>query len=130
MGPTRTRDLAVGALAAAVIASVFIRLLYRHFPPVPVWTGVSLLAVAVVEAGWGAPVRSRIREGRIGVGAGDPVLVRSETGELRARTHVARIRAGNAQMFFPECNALIRAGERDASGVPDYNAIVEVVPAP
>jgi predicted molibdopterin-dependent oxidoreductase YjgC len=68
--------------------------------------------------------------GRIGVGEGDPVLVRSETGEVRARAHVAPIRAGNAQMFFPECNPLIRAGERDASGVPDYNAIVEVVPAP
>jgi len=31
-------------------------------------------------------------------------------------------------MFFPECNLLIRAGERDAGGVPDYNA-VEVLPA-
>ena len=41
-----------------------------------------------------------------------------------------RIRPGNVQMFFPECNPLIRAGERDASGVPDYNAVVEVVPAP
>ena len=36
---------------------------------------------------------------------------------------------GNVQMFFPECNPLIRAGERDASGVPDYNAVVEVLPA-
>jgi hypothetical protein len=33
-------------------------------------------------------------------------------------------------MFFPECNLLIRMGERDASGVPDYNAVVEVLPAP
>jgi hypothetical protein len=32
-------------------------------------------------------------------------------------------------MFFPECNPLIRAGERDSSGVPDHNAVVEVVPA-
>jgi hypothetical protein len=30
---------------------------------------------------------------------------------------------------FPECNLLIRAGERDASGVADYNAVVEVLPA-
>ena len=66
---------------------------------------------------------------RIGVGEGDPLLVRSGCGEVRARAHVARIRAGNVQMFFPECNALIRAGERDASGVPDYNAVVEVLPA-
>jgi predicted molibdopterin-dependent oxidoreductase YjgC len=68
--------------------------------------------------------------GRIGVGEGDPLLVRSGCGEVRARAHVARIRPGNVQMFFPECNPLIRAGERDASGVPDYNAVVEVLPAP
>jgi hypothetical protein len=37
--------------------------------------------------------------------------------------------SGNVQMFFPECNLLIRAGERDASGVPDDNAVVEVLPA-
>jgi molybdopterin-dependent oxidoreductase alpha subunit len=68
--------------------------------------------------------------GRIGVGEGDPLMVRSGCGEVRARAHVARIRPGNVQMFFPECNPLIRAGERDASGVPDYNAVVEVLPAP
>jgi predicted molibdopterin-dependent oxidoreductase YjgC len=67
--------------------------------------------------------------GRIGVAQGDPLLVRSGCGEVRARAHVARIRPGNVQMFFPECNPLIRAGERDASGVPDYNAVVEVLPA-
>ena len=66
---------------------------------------------------------------RIGVGEGDPLLVRSGCGEVRARAHVAAIRAGDVQMFFPECNPLIRAGERDASGVPDYNAVVEVLPA-
>ena len=48
---------------------------------------------------------------------------------VRARAHVAAIGSGNVQMFFPECNLLIRAGERDASGVPDYNAVVEVLPA-
>jgi hypothetical protein len=32
-------------------------------------------------------------------------------------------------MFFRECNVLIRAGERDASGVPDCNAVVELLPA-
>jgi predicted molibdopterin-dependent oxidoreductase YjgC len=67
---------------------------------------------------------------RIGVGDGDPVTVRSPRGEVRARAFVTRIRPGNVQMFFPECNPLIRSGERDASGVPDYNAVVEVVPVP
>lgn len=68
--------------------------------------------------------------GRIGVGEGDPLIVRSGTGEVRARAHVARMRPGNVQMFFPECNPLIAAGLTDTSGVPDYNAVVEVLPAP
>ena len=42
---------------------------------------------------------------------------------------VAAIRSGNVQMFFPECNLLIPAGGRDGSGVPDYIAVVEVLPA-
>jgi molybdopterin-dependent oxidoreductase alpha subunit len=67
---------------------------------------------------------------RVGVGEGDAILVRSATGEVRARAHIARMRPGNVQMYFPESNPLIAAGQRDASGVPDYNAIVEVVPAP
>jgi anaerobic selenocysteine-containing dehydrogenase len=67
---------------------------------------------------------------RVGVGEGDPILVRSGVGEVRARAHIARVRPGNVQMYFPESNPLIRAGQRDASGVPDYNAIVEVLPAP
>ena len=66
----------------------------------------------------------------MGVGEGDPILVRSATGEVRARAHIARMRPGNVQMYFPESNPLIAAGQRDASGVPDYNAIVEVLPAP
>jgi hypothetical protein len=42
---------------------------------------------------------------------------------------VAAIRPGNVQMFFPECNRLIASGSRDASGVPAYTAVVEVLPA-
>ena len=64
----------------------------------------------------------------LGLGEGDPVVVRSEEGiEVRARAHLARIRAGNVQMFWPEANALIAGGRRDpVSGVPDYNATVEL----
>jgi hypothetical protein len=32
-------------------------------------------------------------------------------------------------MFCPESNLLMRAGERDVSGVPANNAVVEVLPA-
>jgi len=62
------------------------------------------------------------------VSDGEPLVVRSESGAtVRARAHVAPIRAGNVQMFWPEANALITAGRRDpVSGVPDYNAVVEI----
>jgi molybdopterin-dependent oxidoreductase alpha subunit len=64
----------------------------------------------------------------LGVAEGQALVVRSETGAtVRARAHVAPIRAGNVQMFWPEANVLIAAGRRDVvSGVPDYNAVVEI----
>ncbi|MGE2732561.1 DUF3180 domain-containing protein [Mycolicibacterium vaccae] len=68
MGPTRIRDLAVAAAAVAVLSYVLVRVLYRYFPPITLWTGVSLLGVAVAVAGWGFYVRARIRDGQIGVG--------------------------------------------------------------
>ena len=62
---------------------------------------------------------------------GDPVVVRSDHGEMRARLHSSPLRPGNVQVFFPEGNVLLRAGRRDpASGVPDYNAVVTVEAAP
>lgn len=70
IGVTRSRDLAAAALIAAVVSYLFIRLSYRYFPPVTLWTGLSLLAVAVAEAAWAVSVRRRIREGQIGVGGG------------------------------------------------------------
>lgn len=72
MGPTRRRDLAVATLAVAVVSYLAVHLLYRspYFPPVTAWTGLSLLAVAALEAAWGGSVRARIRDGQIGVGAG------------------------------------------------------------
>src|SRR6267142_2815005 len=64
----------------------------------------------------------------LGVSEGEALVVRAESGaQVRARAHVAPIRAGNVQMFWPEANALIAAGRRDpVSGVPDYNAVVEI----
>jgi len=67
---------------------------------------------------------------RLGVGHGDAVVVRSAHGELRGRAHLAPIAPGNVQVLFPEGNVLLGLGRRDPeSGVPDYNADVEVVAA-
>ncbi|MBX7431269.1 DUF3180 domain-containing protein [Mycobacterium sp. Y57] len=68
MGPTRWRDLAVGALVAGVAGYLSVRVLYRWFPPITVWTGLSLLGVAAALAGWGCYVRAKIGHGEIGVG--------------------------------------------------------------
>ncbi len=66
---------------------------------------------------------------RLEVADGDDVLVRSETGEVRARVKLAALRDGNVQMFFPEANPLLDPTRRDPVGlVPDYNAEVAIVP--
>jgi predicted molibdopterin-dependent oxidoreductase YjgC len=66
----------------------------------------------------------------LGVHDGARVTIRSEHGEMAARVHVAPIRAGNVQVFFPEGNVLLPVGIRDAaSGVPDYTTRVDIVPA-
>ena len=70
MGPTRKRDLAAAAVVAALLGYLVVRVVYRWFPPITLWTGASLLGVAVAVAGWGFFVRARIRDGDIGVGAG------------------------------------------------------------
>jgi Protein of unknown function (DUF3180) len=66
MGPTRKRDLTAASVLVAVVGYMVVVLLYRYFPPIDVWTGVSLLAVAAVEAGWAFYVRAKINKGEIG----------------------------------------------------------------
>ena len=66
----------------------------------------------------------------LAVADGGLVVVRSAYGEMTARVHVAPIRAGNVQVFFPEGNVLLPAGVRDPeSGVPDYTTRVDIVAA-
>ncbi len=64
----------------------------------------------------------------LGVKQGDAVVLRSATGEMRARIFIAPIARGNLQVHWPEGNVIIPRGleDRDA-GVPDYNAMVEVI---
>lgn len=65
----------------------------------------------------------------LGVGEGDAVLVRSDSGEVHGRIKLSTIRPGNLQMFFPEANPIIPQARRDPVAlVPDYNATVEVLP--
>lgn len=70
MGPTRKRDLAAAVVLTAVGGYLLVVLLYRWFPPITAWTGLSLLAVAIAEAVWGFYIRAKINGGEIGAGPG------------------------------------------------------------
>jgi molybdopterin-dependent oxidoreductase alpha subunit len=64
---------------------------------------------------------------RLGIAAGDAVLLRSEHGELRCEALIAPIAPGNLQVHWPEGNVLIGGGRRSPeAGIPDYNATVRV----
>lgn len=71
MGPTRKRDVTAAVLVLGVIGYVVVAGLYpRMFPPITIWTGISLLVLAVLEGLWGRYVRSKINDGQIGDGSG------------------------------------------------------------
>ena len=59
---------------------------------------------------------------------GAPVILKNDLGEFRGRVKIAPIRPGNLQVHWPEGNLLIRRGVSDpVCGIPDYNAVVEVI---
>ncbi|MDW8215190.1 MAG: molybdopterin dinucleotide binding domain-containing protein, partial [Roseiflexaceae bacterium] len=63
----------------------------------------------------------------LGVREGDPVVIRSEAGEMRARVKYAPMKPRNVQVHWPEGNVLIASHRRDpGSGVPAYKAVVTV----
>lgn len=96
MGPTRKRDLAGGVVVVAIVGYVLVSVLYRWFPPLTIWTGLSLLAVAIIEAGWAFYVRAKINDGEIGVGAGrlHPLAVARSVVIAKASAWVGAIVAG------------------------------------
>ena len=66
----------------------------------------------------------------LGLTDGTPVTVRSAHGELAATVRSGKIRPGNLQAFWPEANVLLAPGVRDPEAlIPDYTALVEVIPA-
>jgi uncharacterized membrane protein len=71
MGPTRKRDVTAAVLVLGVVGYVVVAGLYpRMFPPITIWTGISLLVLAVLEGLWGRYVRSKINDALIGEGSG------------------------------------------------------------
>ena len=64
----------------------------------------------------------------LGLLEGALITLKNELGEFRGRVKIVAIRPGNLQVHWPEGNHLIRRGVVDpACGIPDYNAVVEIV---
>jgi len=57
-------------VVVAVVGYILVTGLYKWFPPITLWTGISLLVVAAAEFGWAFYVRSKINDGEIGAGPG------------------------------------------------------------
>ncbi|TLZ45107.1 MAG: hypothetical protein E6K19_02800 [Methanobacteriota archaeon] len=66
----------------------------------------------------------------LGLREGDSVIVKNDTGTLAARCHIAAMRPGNVELYWPEGNVLLPRGIIEpGSKIPDYNAMVQIVPA-
>jgi Protein of unknown function (DUF3180) len=123
MGPTRKRDLSAATVLAAVAGYLLVVLTYRWFPPITLWTGVSLLAVAIAEAGWAFYVRSKISDGEIGDAPGwlHPLAVARSVLIAKASAWVGALVlgwwAGVLVYLLPRRSTLRVAGEDTAGAV-------------
>jgi molybdopterin-dependent oxidoreductase alpha subunit len=63
----------------------------------------------------------------LGVSEGDPVVLKSPTGELKGRVLLAPVARGTLQVHWPEGDVLVDPQVRSVeSGIPDYTAVVQV----
>lgn len=120
MGPTRKRELVAATVITAVVGYLLVVLLYRWFPPITLWTGLSLLAVAIAEAVWAFYIRAKINEGEIGVGGGrlHPLAVARSVLIAKASTWVGALVlgwwSGVLAYLLPRRSTLRVAGEDTA----------------
>ncbi len=92
-----------------------------------VWREVDPLTGAARDAVYMDPADAA----DLGLGAGDPVLLRSEVGELRGRVRLARLPRRSLQVHWPEGNVLVPhdpSHREPGSHIPSYTAVVEVRP--
>ena len=64
---------------------------------------------------------------RLSLKNGDAVTLRNGLGEFHGHVRIDRIKPGCLEAHWPEVNVVIPAGRLDTSGIPDYNATVEVL---
>ena len=121
MGPTRKRDLTAATVAATVVGYLLVIMLYRWFPPITLWTGLSLLVVAIAEAGWAFYVRSKINSGQIGDGAGrlHPLAVARSVTIAKASAWVGALTLGwwlGVLVYLLPRRSTLRVAGEDTAG--------------
>jgi hypothetical protein len=121
MGPTRKRDLLGAIVVVAVVAFILVHGTYRWFPPITIWTGSSLLAVAAAEFGWAFYVRSKINDGEIGVARGwlHPLSVARSVMVAKASAWVGAVATGwwvGVLVFLIPRRETLRVAAADTGG--------------
>ena len=136
MGPTRKRDLSAAVAVAAVTGYLLIVGLYRWFPPITALTGISLLGVAVVEAGWGRYVAAKIKDGLIGDGNGrlHPLAVARTVTIAKASAWVGAVVLGwwiGVLGYLLPKRVTLRVASEDTAGsvVAAFSALALIVAA-
>jgi hypothetical protein len=121
MGPTRKRDLTAAVVGAALVGYALVITLYRWFPPITVWTGLSLLGVGVAEALWARYVRAKIGDGEIGTGPGclHPLAVARSVVVAKASAWVGAVVLGwwiGVLVYFLPRRSWLRVAAEDTTG--------------
>jgi hypothetical protein len=123
MGPTRKRDLTLAVVLVAVVVYPVVMGLYRWFPPITLFTGISLLVLAAAEGALGFYVRSKINNGEIGPGRGrlHPLAVARTVTIAKASAWVGALMlgwwVGVLAYLLPKRSSLRVAGEDTAGAV-------------
>jgi anaerobic selenocysteine-containing dehydrogenase len=61
------------------------------------------------------------------INAGDRVVVSTDTGSMEAVAYAFDITAGNAAMYFPECNTIVPRDVDPSSRTPAFKGFVASV---
>ncbi len=64
---------------------------------------------------------------KLGLKDSDRIILKNDLGELSGRVYIAPIQLGNLQVHWPEGNVLLDKSKRSLEGVPDYNAVVQLI---
>ena len=136
MGPTRKRDLTGAVVGAAFVGYLLVVALYQFFPPITLLSGVSLLVVAIAEAGWAFYVRGKINDGHIGDGPGwlHPLAVARSVMVAKASAWVGALALGwwvGVLVYFLPRRSWLRVAAQDTTGavVAAVSALALVVAA-